>query len=113
MKRRAAVRGFADRTFRQNDQGCDRASSTTAARAARFGRSSSVGGGVSSTSRLKTGSEVYCEIPLPRRNGRYVRSRSGKRHPSMVVSSVATSATQPQSSARRRKLATSSSDVLV
>ena len=55
---------------------------------------------VSCSASTKTGSLVYCAIPFPRRNGRYARSRSRIRQPSIVVSSVSTIAEQPQRSAR-------------
>ena len=67
---------------------------------------------VSCSASTKTGSLVYCAIPLPRRNGRYARSRSRIRQPSIVVSSVSTIALQPHRSARETRLATSSFDVL-
>jgi hypothetical protein len=65
-----------------------------------------------SAASTKTGSLVYCAIPLPRKNGRYARSRSRIRQPSIVVSSVSTIAEQPQLSARETRLATSSFEVL-
>ena len=65
----------------------------------------------SSTSRRNTGSEVYCAMPLPRAKGRWPRSRSRGRQPSIVVSRVTTTASQPLASARRSRLETSSSDV--
>jgi hypothetical protein len=61
---------------------------------------------------LKTGSLVYCAIPLPRANGKKARSRSRGRQPKSVVPSVITIASQPQASALRTKLATSSFEVL-
>jgi hypothetical protein len=66
----------------------------------------------SSTSRLKTGSLVYCAIPLPSANGKKARSRSRGRQPKSVVPSVITIASQPQALALRTKLATSSFEVL-
>ena len=51
---------------------------------------------VSWSASRNTGSLVYCAMPFPRRNGRYARSRSRIRQPSIVVSSVSTIALQPQ-----------------
>ena len=50
---------------------------------------------VSWSASTNTGSLVYCAIPFPRRNGRYARSRSRIRQPSIVVSSVSTIARAP------------------
>ena len=60
----------------------------------------------------KRGSEVYCAMPMPRENGRLPRLRSCGRHPSIVVSRVTTSASEPMASARRMRLSTSCSSVL-
>ena len=89
---------------------------TSALTAAGVGRgcgSPRAGGGraAASTSRRNTGSDVYCAMPLPSANGRCPRSRSRGRQPSIVVSRVTTSASQPAASARPTRLSTSSSDV--
>jgi len=65
----------------------------------------------SSTRRRNTGSEVYWAIPLPSAKGRCPRSRSRGRQPSIVVSRVTTTASQPEASARASRLSTSSSEV--
>ncbi len=57
------------------------------------------------------GSEVYCAMPIPWENGSDPRLRSCGRHPSIVVSSVTTTAPAPASSARRSRLSTSGSSV--
>ena len=49
----------------------------------------------------KTGSLVYCAMPMPRCEREEPRSRSRARQPSSVVSSVTTIASQPHASARR------------
>ncbi len=110
-----AARGSGERRFSSSGPGQARAMPTSARTAATVGRGCRSRGAAaaarSSTRRRKTGSEVYWAMPLPSANGRCPRSRSRGRQPSIVVSRVTTSASQPAASARPKRLSTSSSDV--
>ena len=106
--------GRPERTFDQNVPGCARACRTNVRSIAGVTRprGTATGAAVVSSKCMNTGSLVYCAMPAPYMNGRNARSRSRGRQPKSVVSSVATIASQPQSSARRTKLRTTSSEVL-
>src|SRR5438105_1497845 len=115
MNRCTAARPWPDRRVRKNPPGYARVNAISVASACRVGFGCCPGGGSgagSAVSRPNTGSLVYCAIPLPRRNGRYARSRSRGRHPSTVGSGATTTARQPHRPARPTRLETSSSDLL-